>query len=503
MPKNILIFSDGTGQIGGLRPDQRLSNIYKMYRAMRPGPCSPISPLEQVCFYDPGLGAGEAGRLTLRRVSNILSAAVGTGIDENVVDCYEQIICDYEPGDRVLLFGFSRGAYTVRAVANVMNLCGIPTRMPDGSAVPRYGPRLRKIASDAVHFVYNHGNGYPRGQAPYHQRREELGRRFRRKYSSFVPDAERDVQGNVQPAFIGVFDTVAALGNAKVGAAAAVVAAGLFAAVIAMILASAHWALWGSLSLVLVLVLYWYARLKWSQWKYFSPDEARPLKISRIRDWPEIWKFGHYAQWNLQNYDRWLDSDVLHARHALAIDEHRKDFPRVKWAMPAEARKAEGRAPVWLKQVWFAGCHSDVGGSYPEPESRLSDIALKWMLDELKECRSEVRVNHDMLYLTPDPLGMQHEETLMLKLGPFCWNWPKQPRSLSGDFPVHPSVLSRLAAAAVSHLGEMKPYRPEQLAGHPDAADFYRPADKRGSRTCVPPDGRGRWPAAAANEDIE
>lgn len=38
MTKNILIFADGTGQIGGLRPDQRLSNVYKLYRAMRPGP---------------------------------------------------------------------------------------------------------------------------------------------------------------------------------------------------------------------------------------------------------------------------------------------------------------------------------------------------------------------------------------------------------------------------------------------------------------------------------
>lgn len=61
MPKSILIFSDGAGQVGGLRPDQSLSNIYKMYRAMHPGPSSPISPLQQVCYYDPGLGADEVG----------------------------------------------------------------------------------------------------------------------------------------------------------------------------------------------------------------------------------------------------------------------------------------------------------------------------------------------------------------------------------------------------------------------------------------------------------
>ena len=61
MAKNILIFSDGTGQAGGLRPDQNLSNIYKLYRASRTGPDSPIDPREQVAFYDAGLGTESDG----------------------------------------------------------------------------------------------------------------------------------------------------------------------------------------------------------------------------------------------------------------------------------------------------------------------------------------------------------------------------------------------------------------------------------------------------------
>ena len=44
MNKNIVVFSDGTGQAGGVRPDQHLSNIYKLYRACRAGPDSPIDP---------------------------------------------------------------------------------------------------------------------------------------------------------------------------------------------------------------------------------------------------------------------------------------------------------------------------------------------------------------------------------------------------------------------------------------------------------------------------
>lgn len=474
MPKNILIFSDGTGQIGGLSPDQRLSNIYKMYRAMRPGPSSPINPRDQVCFYDAGLGAGEVGGLTLRRIRNILSAAVGTGIDENVIDCYEKIISYYEPGDRILLFGFSRGAYTVRAVTNVMNLCGIPTQMPDGSPIPRHGPRLRKIASDAVNYVYNHGNGFPRGKSPYYERREELGRRFRQKYTSFVPGAKEDVQGNVQPTFIGVFDTVAALGNGKVSLLAGIAVFLLFIAVVGTAWASWPWYTWLPLLSLLGLIGFWYGKLKWSQWKYFSPDEEKPLSLSKLTDWPSIWKYGHYAKWDLKNYDRWLDSDVGFARHALAIDEHRENFLRVKWAMRDEAKKTEGRKPEWLKQVWFAGCHSDVGGSYPEPESRLSDIALHWMIEELKECVPDVKVNADKLYVMPDAQGMQHEETYMFSFGPLKRKWPSKPREVSAIFPLHPTVVERLEADLVSHLGDMRPYRPQQLKDHPEAERFYR-----------------------------
>ena len=55
MPKNIVIYSDGTGQRGGLLFDERRSNIYKLYRATRCGPRFLISPAEQLAFYDPGL----------------------------------------------------------------------------------------------------------------------------------------------------------------------------------------------------------------------------------------------------------------------------------------------------------------------------------------------------------------------------------------------------------------------------------------------------------------
>jgi uncharacterized protein (DUF2235 family) len=56
MPKNIVVYSDGTGQDGGIRPEQRVSNIYKMYRASRVSFENAIDPAVQVTMYDPGLG---------------------------------------------------------------------------------------------------------------------------------------------------------------------------------------------------------------------------------------------------------------------------------------------------------------------------------------------------------------------------------------------------------------------------------------------------------------
>ena len=62
MARNILIFSDGTGQVGGYEFDEDRTNVYKLYRGTRVGPDSCIDPHEQAAFYDPGLGSrGQSG----------------------------------------------------------------------------------------------------------------------------------------------------------------------------------------------------------------------------------------------------------------------------------------------------------------------------------------------------------------------------------------------------------------------------------------------------------
>jgi uncharacterized protein (DUF2235 family) len=131
MSKNIVVYSDGTGQDGGVRPEQRVSNIYKMYRAGRTHPDTAIDPALQVTFYDAGLGTdiGATAMTTpVRFVQKLLGSVTGQGIKRNIADCYEFIINHWEPGDRIFLFGFSRGAYTVRCVANLLMLAAFPRK---------------------------------------------------------------------------------------------------------------------------------------------------------------------------------------------------------------------------------------------------------------------------------------------------------------------------------------------------------------------------------------
>lgn len=466
MAKNILIFSDGTGQLGGISPDQRLSNVYKMYRAMRPGPESPIGPHEQVAFYDAGLGSSDGHAPLLQRIRNILGGAFGTGISVNIADCYEAIIKHYEDGDRVFIFGFSRGAYTARCVANTLNLCGVPRQLPDGRPVPRYGPALRKIAEEGVFKVYEHGSGKDR--ARYEPEREEQAHRFRARYGSEGHGLDGESQGNVAPSFIGVFDTVAALGTVIVRR---VLGAILLASIA---LATAGWWLVGpSLAAVAAVP---------AIFLFFAFLDAARKQFKYICNGPSGKRFSwHFAAWDLKYYDRYLDNSVGHARHALSIDENRKRFPKVGWGYAKDVARMEGKSPPWLKQVWFAGVHSDIGGSYPEDESRLSDIALRWMLDELNSIPEPPRIRDDILRTYPCATGMQHDEVRSSRDNWFPQWWPRflrfgwaqAQRLVDPEACLHDTVIERLRASDVPQYDEVKLYRPVGLHTHHQAGDYY------------------------------
>lgn len=112
MGKRIVLCSDGTGNTGG---KLRGTNVYRLYRALVRSP-------DQIAFYDDGVGTESWKPLKL------FSGATGFGFSRNVRDLYQFLVNTYEPGDGIYMFGFSRGAYTVRALSGFVHRCGILTR---------------------------------------------------------------------------------------------------------------------------------------------------------------------------------------------------------------------------------------------------------------------------------------------------------------------------------------------------------------------------------------
>lgn len=82
-------------------------------------------------------------------------------------------------------------------------------------------------------------------------------------------------------------------------------------------------------------------------------------------------------------FDLNLNKKVRYARHAVALDDERKSFHPLVWHEQKETLPEAGTQPR-IKQMWFAGMHSNVGGGYPK--QGISYEALDWMLDEIALC---------------------------------------------------------------------------------------------------------------------
>ncbi|AWI62391.1 DUF2235 domain-containing protein [Sinorhizobium fredii] len=460
MGKNILVFSDGTGQAGGLMPDERRSNVYKLFRATRCGPDSRVDPDKQLAFYDPGLGSASDGEYVrvgfVRKIYNVLAQATGLGITRNIIDCYTAILQAWEPGDRIFLFGFSRGAYTARCVGGVLSLCGVPTTMGDGTPLKRDARSARAIATEAVRSVYQHGA--TRKSDRLAMQRKELAAQFRARYHS----KDADGRANTVPYFIGVWDTVGALGINRLQQVLVLSGA---AALFAFLSWLAWWIMpisvslgsWLALSLCAVglIALIWYlqAHLKWTM----------GLKVP----W---WQTIHLTGWRMQFYDTILNQRVSYAKHALSIDENRATFARVPWTDQEDLIDPD-REESWFEQLWFAGVHSDVGGSYPENESRLSDISLDWMVERATSIPYPIIIERNWLNLFPLGGAAQHDECKSGRL-----KWKRGVREIPSDAPLHPSVIARFKLPGVIQYDEFRAYRPEGLRNHREVSSYYEPA---------------------------
>jgi uncharacterized protein (DUF2235 family) len=117
MPKNIVICCDGTAN----EFTAHNTNVLKLYYTLEQDP-------QQVSFYHPGLGTMEpSGALTplARKFTKVLGMGVGYGLSDDISRAYSFLMEEYCEGDKLFLFGFSRGAYTVRAVCSLLHMYGL------------------------------------------------------------------------------------------------------------------------------------------------------------------------------------------------------------------------------------------------------------------------------------------------------------------------------------------------------------------------------------------
>jgi uncharacterized protein (DUF2235 family) len=275
--KRIVVCCDGTWNDADSA--EEFTNVVRIARAIRPYDDRASPTIQQIVYYDAGVGSGGDA------INRVAGGALGIGLSRNVRDAYAFLAHNYCDGDEIFLFGFSRGAYTVRSTAGLIGWAGL----------------LHKRDMDDFALLWE---GY------------------RMRHKPEQPDALAlfpDRHASVPVKCIGVWDTVGALGIP------------------------------GNFDLIFT----------------------------------NFYKF----------HDTELGAHVEHAYHALALDEMRPDFAPAIWIQKPEGR-AKGQR---LRQMWFPGVHSNIGGGYSE--HGLSDIALVWMASQVEPL---LALDEDYLMLRQD-----------------------------------------------------------------------------------------------------
>jgi uncharacterized protein (DUF2235 family) len=392
--KNIVICCDGTGN----EVEGNLSNVLKLFRIAE-------KSATQRVYYHPGIGTiGSRDNWTRWKQDTwaVFGLATGYGLDADTLAAY-RFICDrYEDGDSIFLFGFSRGAYTMRVLAGFIHMVGLLP--PDQADVTSYALTAYKRSGQVGEL-------------------------------KIAWDFSRVIGGRRVPIkFVGCWDTVASV---------------------------------------------------------IVPRPDR-LYIPTLQMLP-------YTRTN---------PSVMAFRHAMAIDEKRRMFRLNRWT-PGQNFVADpfgserDGVPQDIKQVWFAGVHSDVGGGYPEDQSAASKFPLKWMIDEavvhglkINEAMRAHLVDGEPLgdgrrmYVEPSATADLHDSMppawRILEYFPKSMKWNEWPRKefLSHYIPnAEPRSLVRddtkplLHQSVVDRRDQVPNYRPVNWPADFDIEPYHRAAD--------------------------
>lgn len=337
--KRIVLFSDGTGNSSG---KLFKTNVWRLYEAVDLGIVPGKSP--QVAYYDNGVGTSSI------RLLAILTGIFGFGLKRNLLELYRYLCRNYEPGDQIFAFGFSRGAFTIRLLVAFVAERGIV----------RYETEAELIARSLDEYrAFSRANNPDVVKAP-----AKLARLLRDGWIWL----KRRIAGQVYPNrgmhrpdidFVGVWDTVAAYG-------------GPFAEVTRGI---NNW-IWP-----LTPSNYYLHR------KVRAARHALALDDERDSFQPLLWD-----EFKEMLRVHWAENCARRLREKAAV----KRTGALAARRLRQAECFDQRAEFYrtrLQQVWFAGMHADVGGGYPDES--LSYVSLLWMMDEAKQAGLRLLADHE------------------------------------------------------------------------------------------------------------
>ncbi|MEM1183344.1 MAG: DUF2235 domain-containing protein, partial [Acidobacteriota bacterium] len=152
--RNLVVCSDGTGNSAG---KGRGTNVWRIYEA--------LEHKDQLAIHDDGVGTSD------NPVLKALGGAFGLGLASNVCQLYGWLARHYVQGDRIYLFGFSRGAFTVRCLAGVIARCGLPDR----AKVQKAQKSLNSVVSEAWQAYKRTQRSFFGTDAPAEQLKSQLG----------------------------------------------------------------------------------------------------------------------------------------------------------------------------------------------------------------------------------------------------------------------------------------------------------------------------------------
>ncbi|MCK8495144.1 DUF2235 domain-containing protein [Spirosoma sp. RP8] len=299
MSKKIIVCSDGTWNDpeqldrGSLVP----TNVVKIARAL----ALAKAPDQKDIFYDMGVGTGKG-------FDRWLGGLTGAGLLHNIFQCYQFIAERYQPGDKIYLFGFSRGAYTVRSVAGLIGKFGLdksltmPELLSRHTDKPPITTEQNRPAAQSARKADESSQHLNELRDAYLKLKENPDSNSVEHYRSTHDCYDVTIE------MLGVWDTV------------------------------------GSLGIPLLL--------------------PRQLMSEATQKWISDTLLGKYRFLDVS-----LNSRIKAAYHALSIDENRRPFSPTLWS--------HSDTQV-VRQVWFPGIHSNVGGGYAD--TGLSDNALLWMV---------------------------------------------------------------------------------------------------------------------------